>query len=55
MKQIKRFACALLAILMLVSSVALAEASYTAGTYTASANGNNGPVTVEVTFSDSAI
>lgn len=28
---------------------------YTAGTYTASANGNNGPVTVEVDFDDSAI
>ena len=27
----------------------------TAGTYTASADGNNGPVTVEVTFSDTAI
>lgn len=28
---------------------------YTAGTYTASADGNNGPVTVEVDFDDSAI
>ncbi len=31
------------------------QTSHTAGTYTASANGNNGPVTVEVDFSDSAI
>lgn len=30
-------------------------AGYTAGTYTASAKGNNGDVTVEVVFSDSAI
>lgn len=30
-------------------------ASYTAGTYTATADGNNGPVTVEVTVSDTAI
>lgn len=35
---------------------ATAEASlFTAGEYTASAQGNNGPVTVKVTFSDSAI
>lgn len=33
---------------------AMAE-GYTAGTYTASADGNNGPVTVEVDFDDSAI
>lgn len=32
-----------------------ALADYTAGSYTASANGNNGPVTVEVEFSDTAI
>ena len=31
------------------------EALYTAGTYTASAKGNNGDVTVSVTFSDTAI
>lgn len=55
MKQMRRFICALLAALMLLSGTALAEASYTAGTYTASANGNNGPVTVEVTFSGTAI
>ena len=30
-------------------------ATYTAGTYTASAPGNNGPVEVSVTVSDSAI
>ena len=29
--------------------------AYTAGTYTGTADGNNGPVTVEVTVSDSAI
>ena len=32
-----------------------ASGGYTAGTYTAAAKGNNGDVTVEVTFSDSAI
>ena len=34
---------------------AASGASYTAGTYTATADGNNGPVTVEVTVSDTAI
>ena len=33
---------------------AMAE-GYTAGTYTASADGNNGPVTVEVDFDENAI
>ena len=33
---------------------AMAE-DYTAGTYTASADGNNGPVTVEVDFDENAI
>ncbi len=37
------------------AGTALAEQTYTAGTYTASAAGRNGDVTVEVTFSDSAI
>ena len=32
-----------------------AAALFTAGTYTASADGNNGPVTVQVVFTDSAI
>ena len=34
---------------------AASGASYTAGTYTGTADGNNGPVTVEVTVSDTAI
>lgn len=40
---------------LLVSGVAFADGAYVAGVYTAAQNGNNGPVTVEVTFSDSAI
>lgn len=55
MKQIKRLVCAVLVVLMVFSGSALAENTYTAGTYTASANGNNGPVTVEVVFSANAI
>lgn len=46
-------------ILCLVLALGLAAPAvaegYTAGTYTASADGNNGPVTVEVDFDDSAI
>lgn len=38
----------------LMGTSALAQA-YTAGTYSAQADGNNGPVTVEVTVTDSAI
>lgn len=38
------------------ASTSAAEAGiYTAGTYTASADGRNGPVTMEVTFSSDAI
>lgn len=43
-----------LTVLMSVSLVACAEA-YTAGTYTATAKGNNGDVTLEVTFDSDAI
>ncbi|MCR4707247.1 MAG: FMN-binding protein, partial [Clostridiales bacterium] len=45
---------AILAALLLIASVSLAE-KYTAGTYSAEANGNNGPVTVEVTVTDDEI
>jgi urocanate reductase len=44
----------LLALTVLMLAVAPAGA-YTAGVYTASASGNNGPITVEVTFADGAI
>ena len=50
----KRWMSLVLVLCMLLCGSALAQ-SYTAGTYTAQANGNNGPVTVEVTVSDSAI
>lgn len=43
-----------LALALGLAAPAVAE-DYTAGTYTASADGNNGPVTVEVDFDDSAI
>lgn len=55
MKQIKQLVCTVLVVLMVFSGAAFAENTYTAGTYTASANGNNGPVTVEVVFSANAI
>ena len=45
---------AILAALLLIASVSLAE-KYTAGTYSAEANGNNGPVTVKVTVTDDEI
>ena len=50
-KAIISLALALVMALFAVSALA----DYTAGTYTASANGNNGPVTVEVEFNESAI
>ena len=50
----KRFAAVALAALLSVSMIATALA-YTPGTYTASAQGNNGPVTVTVTFDENAI
>ena len=45
----------ILALMMALGMTAVAEQSYTAGTYTATAQGNNGDVTVEVEVSDSAI
>lgn len=50
----KKIALALLVCLLLVMTSAMALA-YTEGTYTAQAQGNNGPVTVSVTFSADAI
>ena len=60
MKSVKRKVLLFgLTILMSVSLVACgpkeSTASYTAGTYTATAKGNNGDVTLEVTFDESAI
>lgn len=55
MKQMKMLLALVLCLaLTLTGSFALA-ANYTAGTYTASEQGNNGPVTVSVTVSDEAI
>ena len=51
----KKLTAALLVFLMLVMTGAMALAAYTEGTYTATAQGNNGPVTVSVTFSADAI
>ena len=50
----KKIALALLVCLLLVMTSAMALA-YTEGTYTAQAQGNNGPVTVSVPFSADAI
>ena len=55
MKQFKLCLALMLCLaLTLVGVVGVAE-GYTAGTYTAQAQGNNGPVTVSVTFSEDAI
>ena len=48
----KWFTAAFLSLCLIPAAFA---ATFNAGTYTASANGMNGAVTVEVTFSDSAI
>ena len=50
----KKFAAAALAALLSVCMIATALA-YTPGTYTASAQGNNGPVQVTVTFDETSI
>lgn len=44
-----------LTLLFSLAPAALAQNAYTAGTYTAAAAGNNGDVTLSVTFSDDAI
>lgn len=54
MKNTKRILAVALSLMMAVAGSALAE-NYTAGIYTASANGNNGPVKVEVAFSGDSI
>ena len=52
----KRLISLFVALTMLLCLIPAAfAATFNAGTYTASANGMNGAVTVEVTFSDSAI
>lgn len=51
----KRFLSVLLSIMMVCLCIPAMAATYTAGTYTAETNGNNGPVKVEVDFSDDAI
>lgn len=51
----KRFLAILLSVMLVCMCLPVMAGAYTAGTYKASANGNNGPVTVEVDFSDDAI
>lgn len=51
----KRFLSVLLSIMMVCLCIPAMAATYTAGTYTAETNGNNGPVKLEVDFSDDAI
>lgn len=51
----KILSLALCALLLTCLCLSAAAEGYTAGTYTATANGNNGPVSVEVDFSADAI
>lgn len=54
----KKLIALIVSMVMLFGCLSLAAAegtAFTAGSYTASADGNNGPVTVEVTFSSDAI
>lgn len=54
----KKFLSLMVCVAMVLSMMvvpALADAAFTAGTYTASAQGNNGPVKVEVVFTADAI
>lgn len=55
MKKLISLVLALCMLMTVVVLPAMAEATFTAGTYTASAKGVNGDVTVEVTFSETAI
>ena len=55
MKQMKMLLALALCLALTLTVSLAAAAGYTAGTYTAEANGNNGPVKVSVTVSDDAI
>ena len=55
MKQFKSLVALVLSIMMLLTACPVLAAGYTAGTYTAEATGNNGPVKVAVTVSADAI
>ena len=55
MKQFKTLVALVMCIAMLFTAIPALAASYTAGTYTAEATGNNGPVKVSVTVSADAI
>lgn len=50
----KKLLSVLLALSMMTGAAALAD-GYTAGTYTGRADGRNGEITVDVTFSEDAI
>ena len=51
----KKYLALLVVFALMLTCLSASADPFTAGTYTAAADGNNGPVTVEVTFSDSAI
>lgn len=51
----KRYLGLLMAVILMLSPVTMWADTYTAGTYTGEAQGHNGKLTVEVTFSDGAI
>lgn len=55
MKQFKSLAALVMCMIMLFTACPVLAAGYTAGTYTAEATGNNGPVKVAVTVSADAI
>ena len=55
MKQFKSLAALVMCMIMLFTACPVLAAGYTAGTYTAEATGNNGPVKVSVTVSADAI
>ena len=55
MKQFKTLVALVMCIAMLFTACPVLAAGYTAGTYTAEATGNNGPVKVSVTVTADAI
>lgn len=55
MKKTLSLALSLLMLCSVLCAPAMAAPAYTAGTYTATVDGHNGPLTVEVTFTDAAI
>lgn len=55
MKTMKRILCAMLVLCMMLCASAMAEVTFTPGTYTSIVDGRNGPIVMQMDVSESAI